>query len=274
MLESSRHTAVSLDSLYARADLWRGRLSRQDSPAHVETGFDALDQALHLGGWPAAGLVELLCQTPAPQALRLLLPALSRLQDGLLVLANPPARPQANTLKQAGIHSANLLVMRSQDSATLLRACREAAASGAASAMVAWLPPGCDTPSNLRRLHLAAQQGRCLLVLIRNADQGLQASPAPLRLRLQAAPPAQMHIEVVKQPGGWGGQTLELTLAPERISQPLAACRDMPAPDANAGTARVFRDPDSRFGWRATRTQPIQVASPVNSPVHNLALPL
>ena len=196
--------AEPLAPLYDRALLWRGRLSRPAADT-LPTGFQALDAALHGNGWPASGLVELLCTQPCPQALRLMLPALSGLQDGLIALANPPARPQASTLRQAGIHSANLLVMRSSNPDTLLRACRESASSGAISALVLWIPAGADTPTNLRRLHLAAQQGRCLLVLMRSADQLQHASPAPLRLQLTALPPTQMRLDIVKQPGGWGG---------------------------------------------------------------------
>ncbi|MDF1780544.1 MAG: hypothetical protein P1U67_04555 [Alcanivoracaceae bacterium] len=293
---TNTNAAVSLDTLYARAEVWRGRMSRPAAAA-LNTGFSALDQALHNGGWPANGLVELLCASPCPQSLRLLLPVLANQQDGLLVLANPPARPQASTLKQAGIHSANLLVMRSHDHPTLLRACRETAASGAASVLVVWLPEGTDSPANLRRLHMAAQQGRCLLIALRSANQVQHASPAPLRLVLRASPPAHLEIEIVKQPGGWGGQRLTLALLPERLTWPFAATADMPAPQANKGSTKTentssvpaFRDPDSRFGYRPAPRSSIsetitprqsqgtvlsELYSSTQSPTHNLSLPL
>lgn len=265
----------TLAPLYDRAVLWRGRQSRPAASIQP-SGFSALDEVLHGNGWPASGLIELLCTGPCPQALRLMLPALSRLQDGLIVLANPPARPQANTLRQAGIHAANLLVMRSTDTNTLLRACRESAASSAVSALVLWLPEGADSATNLRRLHLAAQQGRCLLVVIRGAEQAQQASPAPLRLQLTSLPPAQLQIDIIKQPGGWGGQRLALNLLPERISQPLAATAQMPAPKANP-PLRQFQDPDSRFAWRPRQSyvpQPNHTVPALTAPTQNLSLPL
>lgn len=289
------NAAVSLEALYARSDVWRGRMSRPPATA-LHTGFSALDQVLHNGGWPASGLVELLCASPCPQSLRLLLPVMAKQQDGLLVLANPPARPQASTLKQAGIHSANLLVMRSHDHQTLLRACRETASSGVASVLVVWLPEGTDSPANLRRLHMAAQQGRCLLIALRSAHQVQHASPAPLRLALRAAPPAHLEIEIVKQPGGWGGQRLTLALLSERLTWPFAATADMPAPQENKSSTKnttpsapAFRDPDSRFGYRpiprssTTETIPprqrrslvlSELHSSTQSPTHNLSLPL
>jgi len=270
-LRESDARQADLAPLYDRALLWRGRQSRTTTAA-LGSGFAELDAALHSGGWPASGLVELLCATPCPQALRLMMPALARLQDGLIVLANPPARPQASTLRQAGIHSANLLVMRSPDTDTLLRACRESATSGAVSALVLWLPEGADSASTLRRLHRAAQQGQCLLVLVRAGDQAEQASPAPLRLTLQALPPAQLQVEILKQPGGWGGQKLTLGLMPERIRQPLEATAQMPTPSANP-TQRRFQDPDSRFAWRPQQ-QAIAMAARAAAPTQNLSLPL
>lgn len=260
-------SAVSLDALYDRHELWRGRLNTP-APAAQPTGFGSLDQALHAGGWPDSGLMELLCVPPCPQALRLMMPALAARQDGLLVLANPPARPRADTLHEAGIHTGNLLVMRSENTETLLRACREAAASGVASTLVMWMPRGTDTPTNLRRLHLAARQGRCLLVVLRHGDQAMQPSPAPLRVVVRATDSGKLSLEIVKQPGGWGGQQVSLSVLPERVTEPLAATTDMPVPPAQRAT--TFRDPDSRFAprWPAPASRPV-----TNLPGHTLTLP-
>lgn len=267
-MHDTHSTAASLNALYDRRELWRGRLHRPASAA-LSTGFPALDDALHAGGWPDSGLMELLCVPSCPQALRLLMPALAARQDGLLVLANPPARPRADTLHQAGIHTGKLLVMRSADTDTLLRACREAAASGVASTLVMWMPRGTDTPANLRRLHLAARQGRCLLVVLRHADQALQPSPAPLRVLVRAEEGGDLALEIVKQPGGWGGQRVSLKVLPERLTSPLAPTVEMPVPPTQRATG--FRDPDSRFAprWPAPTRRPL-VASP---PGHTLTLP-
>lgn len=285
----------SLAFLHSRPDLWRGRLA-QPLIKNQETGFEELDKALHRGGWPASGLVELLYASPCPQAIRLLLPVLSRRQDGLIAMANPPARPQARTLKQAGIHTANVLIMRSTDPKTLLRACRETAASGAASALLAWLPDGTDSPENLRRLHIAAKQGRCLLVVLRQARHAVNASPAPLRLVLQGSRAAHVSIEIIKQPGGWGGQKINLALSPERIRSPLADTAQMPIPttmathaqekrdmtdlqdhdltSAKAIPAQAFKDPDSRFAYRPKAARLNHKANQTRPLTRNLSLPL
>ena len=248
----STTSSPALDAVLERSGIWRGRPAANAELAS-DSGFPALNDALHLRGWPAAGLVELLCSGPCPQALRLMLPVMASRSDGLVVLANPPARPRAETLQQAGIKSQRLLVMRSERQDTLLQACHEALASGAVSTLVIWLPENMDDQTSLRRLHLAAREGRCLLVAMRPASVADRPSPAILRLRLRVQPPAHLAVDVIKQPGGWGGQQIHLALLPERLTQPLAASRDMPAPTRQRekqNTATGYRDPDSRFAWR------------------------
>lgn len=256
-LTSAADHSPSLDSLLERPGIWRGRPATSSEEA-IDSGFNSLNDTLHLGGWPAAGLVELLCAAPCPQALRLMLPAMAARQEGLVILANPPARPRADTLQQAGIKSHRLLVMRSERHDTLLQACHEALASGAVSTLMVWLPESMDDQIALRRLHLAAREGRCLLIAVRPVSQADRPSPAILRLRLRMQPPAHLAVDVIKQPGGWGGQQVNLALLPTRLSQPLAASRDMPAPArqhqqaipaAEPNNAR-YSDPDSRFAWR------------------------
>jgi protein ImuA len=244
--------APTLNALLDRPGVWRGRPSRRHTEV-LDSGFTALNGSLHQGGWPASGLVELLCAGPCPQALRLLLPVMAGNNDGLLVLANPPARPRADTLQQAGIPSHRLLVMRSERQDTLLQACHEALSSGAVSVLVVWLPERMDDQTSLRRLHLAAREGNCLLVAIRAVAHADRPSPAVLRLRLRVQPPAHLGIDIIKQPGGWGGQQLSLALMPERLSQPLAASCDMPPPPRlreRQTSTLAHPDPDSRFAWR------------------------
>jgi protein ImuA len=240
---------ATLNLLLDQPGIWRGRASASALET-IDSGFARLNQALHLQGLPASGLIELLCAGPCPQALRLMLPAIAARPDGLVILANPPARPRADTLQQAGIQSQRLLVMRSERQETLLQACHEALVSGAVSTLVLWLPEHMDDHSLLRRLHLAAREGRCLLVAVRQASQADRPSPAVLRLRLRVQPPAHLGIDIIKQPGGWGGQQLSLTLLPERLAHPMVASRDMPAPQQQRRpptTSADYRDPDSRF---------------------------
>ncbi|AJD47789.1 SOS cell division inhibitor SulA [Isoalcanivorax pacificus W11-5] len=220
-------TQPPLQSLLHRPDIWRGRDSAGASrPTARPTGFAALDSALHHGGWPAHGLTEILCEALCP--LRLLLPALARTGDeGLVVLANPPALPGAAAWQAAGIPLERLLLLTApaNQPALLRRACLEAASSDAVTAMLVWLPRQERDPRLLRRLHLAAQQGRCWLVAIRDSHFRHHSSPAPLRLGLTPVqqPEADVQLEIIKQPGGWAGQQMTLAWFPPSLRQPATA---------------------------------------------------
>lgn len=227
--------ASSLDHLLHRADVWRARDGQRCSgEAVLPSGWPELDQALHLGGWPAQGLTEWLLDGSCPQALRLLLPALSGADDGLVVLAGAPARPHTRTLRRAGLDPEQLLLLRARDPDTLMRACRECAASDTAATLVAWLPRRLHEPRNLQKLHRAARLGRCLLVLMRDIRDTEQPSPAPLRLVLGSRPPGDLAVRIEKQPGGWAGQELRLAVLPQHLRYP---------PEAPAHTAPAL-EPD------------------------------
>ncbi|HAJ41349.1 MAG TPA: cell division protein, partial [Alcanivorax sp.] len=81
----------------------------------------------------------------------------------------------------------------------------------------------------LRRLHLGAQQGRCLLILVRPRQAGRQPSPAPLRLDLSCPAPGELTVTVHKQPGGRAGLHCRLPLLPEHLRRRPPACRELPA---------------------------------------------
>lgn len=225
------HHDPSLPRLLQRPDLWRARqapaVATNDDPG---TGFAELDRALHGGGWPADGLVELLSPGAVPALMRLLLPAMAAVEHGLVVLASPPARPHTRTLRRAGLDPERLLILHSRDGRMLLRACREAAASDSVAILVAWLPRGLDEPKTLRRLHLAARQGRCRLFLVRDDCQAAQPSPAPLRLRIRPCLPGDLEVEIHKQAGGRAGQRVRLAILPETLRTPPGPTARMPAP--------------------------------------------
>ena len=68
---------MKLDELMRRAGVWRG--GEMAAAPGFSTGYQALDETLPGGGWPATGLTELLCEGPGIGALSLVLPALARL---------------------------------------------------------------------------------------------------------------------------------------------------------------------------------------------------
>lgn len=198
---------VSLETLLRRPDLWRGdRLAVAPCPG-VASGFAALDAELPGGGWPRGTLIELLPAQPGIGELALLRPALARLAgERPLVLVAPPWRPHAPAWA-AALPGARLWVVEAAGrdaawSAELLLA------SGAA-AVLAWLPQ--IDSRGLRRLQVACEGRRGLSWLFRPPSAAAQASPAPLRLQLEAAP-AGLGVRILKRRGPPCGRPLHLAL--------------------------------------------------------------
>jgi hypothetical protein len=170
-----------LRELLAHPSVWRGR-----SRAAVETlptGFAALDASLPGGGWPRHGLVEILTPRPAVGELYLLLPvlaALSRMTPARwCTWVAPPHEPYAPGLEARGVTLDRMLVVKTH---LPLWAHEQALRSGACAMALAWLPR--VSPRAIRRLQLAAEQGRALGVLFRSQQFAHLASPAMLRVLL------------------------------------------------------------------------------------------
>ncbi len=198
---------MSLDTLLQRTDIWRGgEHARHDglpgaARTSVSSGYPALDAQLPGGGWPLGALTELLPEHEGIGALGLLLPALARLthEDRPIVWITPPHLPYAPALAAAGLDLSRLLLIRAprQDS---LWALEQALRSGACAAALAW--PHQPESRALRRLQLAAETGRALAVLIRPPRDAQHASPAALRLHVDAAPEG-LRVHILKRRGGW-----------------------------------------------------------------------
>jgi hypothetical protein len=171
-----------LQELLAHPSVWRGR-SRAAIPTWP-TGFPALDAGLPGGGWPRHGLVEILTPQPGVGELYLLLPALaalSRLNPARwCTWVSPPHEPFAPALAAHGVALDRMLLVKTH---LPLWAHEQALKSGAASLALAWLPRA--SPRAVRRLQLAAEQGRALGVLYRSQKFAGEASPAMLRLLLE-----------------------------------------------------------------------------------------
>jgi cell division inhibitor SulA len=208
------HTA--LDKLLQHPDIWRGRASGpaqcQRRDAGVSTGFRRLDEGLHVGGWPRASLIEILCQRQGIGELQLLLPTLVRLTAAgrHCVLLSPPYIPYPPGLEAAGVCVSKLLIVESCDTLEQLWCAEQALRSGAAGCLLGWFGSQTLQTAHLRKLLLAAKQSDTLLFLHRHASIARQASPASLRLQLGTSQAGQLELQILKQPAGWSGQTLSL----------------------------------------------------------------
>jgi len=237
-MNSTASAFCSLPALLERSDIWRGDgLSRAGTPA-VPCGFPGLDAELPGGGWPAGALTEILPAHEGIGELRLLGPALAGLsRRGLrLVWIAPPHLPYAPALAAAGIDIANLVIVRTVSPKETLWAAEQALASNACGAVLAW-PRGAKY-AELRRLQIAAEDGRALAFLFRIPEAASESSPAPLRIALGTSG-GGLAVRVVKRRGAPLAHPVLLPPMPpavrgknhhvDRHPAAPAAARDFPA---------------------------------------------
>jgi cell division inhibitor SulA/protein ImuA len=212
---------AALAKLLTNPAIWRGGECASEA-ASIPSGFAELDAALPGGGWPRGSLSELLVEHEGIGELRLTLPALVRLQaEGRsIVWITPPYRPYAPALTAAGLDPARLIVVRGCSTADALWAYEQALRAPECGAAFGWIYSHEDRV--LRRLQVAAREGRTWGVLWRRPGQRASAAAAPLRLALSTRH-AKLAVRVVKRRGAELAQPilLDLTRAPGAPLYPL-----------------------------------------------------
>lgn len=219
-----------------RPDVWQGdRLSVSESPAWP-TGHAALDACLPGGGWPAAGLVELLQARSALHDWQLLLPALAGLTATapaaspfctgpagpvVLIGAPPDCVPFVPSLAAQGLPPERLLWIDTAEEAARLWAGEQALRCAEVPAVLAWLPR--VRADALRRLHLAALDNAKPLFVFRPAGARHEASAAPLRLWLDGREPGRLEVEVLKRRGPPLARPVSLAARGSRLAALLDA---------------------------------------------------
>ena len=216
--------------------IWRGSEFAHSACPGIASGFAALDAELPGGGWPRGALTEILPQHEGIGELRLLGPALAQLaaQGKCIAWIAPPHLPYAPALAAAGIALERIVVVKTTRDGDSLWAAEQARRSAACGAVLAW-PRDIGFPQ-LRRLQLAAEDGRCLAVLFRPTQTAREPSPAVLRIAL-ATHRGGLAVSILKRRGApiarpillpatlasAGGQTrwINRAVKPSAVSQPL-----------------------------------------------------
>ena len=204
-------------------DLWKARElatdpNRRRNSANHATGFAQLDQLLHGSGWPAAGLMELLCDVHGIGELRLLASALtrvSRAEARWITWINPPFVPYAPALARVGIDVNKVLLIHPKSHREALWALEQALKTGASSAALAWLDESALKTTEIRRLQLAAATGRTWTTLFRPASAAGKASMAELRILAESEPAGRcdrLAFTILKRRGGWPTSRIALDL--------------------------------------------------------------
>jgi hypothetical protein len=228
---------AALSALLSHPAIWRGGECAPE-PAALPTGFRALDEVLPGGGWPGNALTEMLLAREGIGELRLTLPALAQLTRAgrQVVWIAPPYRPYAPALAAAGVVLSRLALVRCRDAREALWAFDQALRAPECGAVFGWLAERDERP--LRRLALAAREGRTWGVLWRRPGVTAQAIAASLRLGLDVDE-GRLSVRVLKRRGGD-------VAAPVRID--LAARWSTTPDDAllRPTIRRVPRKPDPR----------------------------
>ena len=204
-----------LSRLLEHPAIWRGRSAARIRT--LPTGFPALDESLPGGGWPRAGLIEILPACFGVGELPLLLPALAavtrRPQARWCAWVAPPLQPFAPALAQYGVGLERVLVVQTRRKDTggksALWAFEQTLRSGACDIVLGWLRNA--LPRQIRRLHLAAERGATLGVLFRPPEAARNSSPAALRVVVEPAARGA-RVTLLKSRGGARG-TIELSLS-------------------------------------------------------------
>lgn len=206
--------ATRITELLEHPALWQaGRL--QSTVAATPSSFADLDAHLPGGGWPQAGLAELLLATAGIGELRLLAPlmaALSRQQPRWVAWIAPPFMPYAPALEAQGVQTGRLLLVQPATHPQALWALERAARSGSCSLILGWLDERRLRAADTRRLKLAAHQGRCLICLFRPEQALARSSMAELRLRLTPAAVDGVTVDIRKRRGGWPVDGIQVSL--------------------------------------------------------------
>ena len=205
--------------------IWRGsELARTGCPG-IASGFAALDAELPGGGWPRGALTEILPQHEGIGELRILGPALARLaaQGKFIAWIAPPYLPYAPALAAAGIALERVVIVKTTKDSDSLWAAEQALRSAACGGVLAW--PRDIRFTQLRRLQLAAESGRCLAVLFRPTQAAREPTPAALRIAL-ATSAGGLALSILKRRGA----PLSRPVLLPALSAPPAAANSSPYP--------------------------------------------
>jgi hypothetical protein len=217
----------SLAQVLERSDIRRGDAFAAAPAPTFPTGFSRLDAELPGGGWPRGALTELLPEHSGIGEIGLLLPALAALTAAgqTVVLIAPPHCAHASAWAAAGIRLDGLRLVFPHRPRDALWAAVEALRCGGVAATLLWLDTlfrGQLPANSSRRLQVAAAEGGGAAFFFRPPQLAAAASPAPLRLQLQAAG-KQLNVTLLKRRGPPARQALLLDIArPARFSHAVA----------------------------------------------------
>ena len=157
------------------------------SPGAVSLGIDEIDAALPWGGLPRAGLHEIDAADTSAAAAGFCAMVLARLvkEGGVAAWCRRKRGLHGPGLAVFGLDPARLIVVRARNDTDVFWAMEEGLRNAALAAMVGEIHKA--TPTALRRLQLAAEDGGVTALLLRPLRAATTATPAITRWRVGAA---------------------------------------------------------------------------------------
>jgi cell division inhibitor SulA len=149
------------------------------------TGIPVVDELLPGGGWPKAGLVEIIVPDEYTDAVALLMPAFARLsrQGRWIAMVNPSYQARAHLFSEPGMDHASVLQVNPHPGRSALWTAESMLRSGDCSVVMAW--PNCNTELMDKCLQKSAVHGKALGILFRYESLSMQPSGVNLRLKLE-----------------------------------------------------------------------------------------
>lgn len=185
--------------------LWRATDAEHSGEHQLSSGYALLDAKLG-GGWPDKGVIELQSSRLGIGEVRLLLPALKAMahhethSQRLYLWVNPPGRLNGQALSAADIPLSQTLIARDLTQEQAFWVAEQSLRSGCCCAVILW----CDelSPSQAKRLQLAAKEGSSLNVVLRPPSAISQSLPVSMRMRLNSDEYG-LKVDITKRVGGY-----------------------------------------------------------------------
>jgi hypothetical protein len=194
--------------------IWRLGDAPRQSRNGLSTGFPQLDNELPEHGWPRGALTELLCERQGIGEVSLMLPALRQVssEGRHIALIAPPYVPFSRALDANDVRLDRVLVVDgSKDHLTWIA--EKIIKSKSCGVVVMWDSPRGMDYTQLRRLHLSAENSDTVCVLYRPARAQQSPSAAPVRMVLSAVD-GELCIRIVKRRGSVAASAIRLSLYP------------------------------------------------------------
>lgn len=222
-------------------------------PLSQSTGYDELDGLLPQGGWPLAGLTEVLAETDPIDALNLLAPMFkqAQAQGKSIVLLVPPSLSYMPMLVRHGLDLRTIKIVRENEPLAELDPLTGALRDGNLAALVCLVPASAAAVQRAQRQKLsrAAKLGQLSVFLIHSHGIG-EAQDAALRLFVSKRANSLQVRRITSTAHEASTLALPLQAAPLRQPWPKAAAVAELRP-AQAAALPLPTEPERlpRRGW-------------------------